>query len=79
MPALLTHCRRELFHGVWCLLLDPEFCQITSMESLLPVLTVSFAAFFLEYLCTWLIILKSTWQDNNLNMSQYSHSKCTES
>jgi hypothetical protein len=26
-PALLTHCRRELFHAVWRLLLDKEFCQ----------------------------------------------------
>jgi hypothetical protein len=25
--TLLTHCRRELFHGVWRLLLDAEFCQ----------------------------------------------------
>jgi hypothetical protein len=26
-PALLAHCRRELFHAVWRLLLDQEFCQ----------------------------------------------------
>ena len=28
MPALLAHCRRELFHGVWRVLLDQEFCTI---------------------------------------------------
>ena len=26
-PVLLTHSRRELFHGVWRRLLDPEFCH----------------------------------------------------
>jgi hypothetical protein len=26
-PALLTHCRRELFHGVWRILLDTAFCD----------------------------------------------------
>lgn len=24
-PVLKTHCRRELMHEVWCLLLDAEF------------------------------------------------------
>lgn len=25
MPTLFAHCRRELFHAVWRLILDPEF------------------------------------------------------
>jgi hypothetical protein len=26
-PALKTHCRRELMHEVWCLLMDDVFLQ----------------------------------------------------
>jgi hypothetical protein len=26
-PALLTHCRRELMHAIWQLLLDEEFME----------------------------------------------------
>lgn len=26
-PQLLTHCRRELMHAIWELLLDPDFME----------------------------------------------------
>jgi hypothetical protein len=26
-PILITHCRRELFHAVWRLILDKEFLE----------------------------------------------------
>ena len=35
-PSLLAHCRRELFHAVWRLILDPEFLNAYEHGILLP-------------------------------------------
>ena len=55
---LMTHCRRELMHGVWKFLLDADFIHAYKFGNVLMVLSIGY---ILDSLHILLIILRSKW------------------